>query len=129
LRAVHLGLAAAIARLCTLQNIVPTPGHADADDLTAALNDLKIGDSTLRKGGSAPMLSSECPVNIIRSQNSVDILNNAAVKFVHGDVDRDVYLETLVQWAKTSKEKIAESGSEIPEGLPQGDLYRKHCSQ
>jgi histone deacetylase HOS3 len=47
------------------------------------------------------------------------------VKYVHGDVDGDVYLKKLGEWARQSAEKISNGQSEIPSGLPQGDLYSK----
>ena len=51
------------------------------------------------------------------------LLNNNAVKFVHGDIDGDVYLENLIRWARECADKIREGASEIPEHLSQGDLY------
>jgi histone deacetylase HOS3 len=68
--------------------------------------------------------SSGQPVSIVRSSASVDILSHPAVKYVHGDIDGDVYLENLVRWIRESKDKIDNEGSEIPENLSQGDLYR-----
>jgi hypothetical protein len=65
------------------------------------------------------------PVRIVHSTASVDILNNAAVKFIHGDIDGDVYLEKLKDWVTNSVDKISKGESEIPLGLPQGDLYCK----
>ena len=55
----------------------------------------------------------------------MDLLNDPAVKFVHGDIERDVYLESLKSWAKDSQDKVAKGESEIPEGYSQGDLYRR----
>ena len=66
-----------------------------------------------------------CPFHFVHSDAIVDILNNPAVKFVHGDIDGDVYLENLKNWAKMSKEKVEKGDSEIPETLSQGDLYRR----
>jgi histone deacetylase HOS3 len=57
----------------------------------------------------------------------VDLLNHPAVKFVHGDIDGDVYLETLKTWAENSQNRIANGLSEIPEEFSQGDLYRAFC--
>ncbi|THH11713.1 hypothetical protein EW145_g471 [Phellinidium pouzarii] len=62
-------------------------------------------------------------VDIIKSTSSVDVLNNEAVKFVHGDIEGDVYLKNLVKWARESMEKIKAGESEIPTHLSQGDLY------
>ena len=57
------------------------------------------------------------------SNSSINILNNKAVKFVHGDIEGDVYLENLTKWVKESSEKIKVGESEIPSHLSQGDLY------
>ncbi|KAF9465374.1 histone deacetylase complex protein [Collybia nuda] len=114
LRAVTIGLSAAIARL---ELVVPTKQHIntrgdeDPDDLVAAMNRMNL------------ILDHESPISIIQSHASVDILANPAVKFVHGDVDGDVYLENLKQWAEDSRNKIHKGESEIPSGLAQGDLY------
>jgi histone deacetylase HOS3 len=125
LRAVSIGLSAAIARLEGLSNsITPEPTMTsessnkgpDSDDLADVMNNLKI-DSEL------PTYQS--PVSIIESHATVDILNHPAVKFVHGDLERDVYLENLTTWAKESYQKISKGESEIPESLSQGDLYRE----
>ena len=53
------------------------------------------------------------------------MFNHPAVKFIHGDVDGDAYLENLRAWARDSQDKILRGESEIPEGLSPGDLYRK----
>ncbi|KAF8811572.1 histone deacetylase complex protein [Phlegmacium glaucopus] len=123
LRAVTIGLSAAIARMEELFNST-TPGHkpqsespkkeTDPNELADVMNKLKI-DSDLS--------TYQSPVAIIESQATVDILNHPAVKFVHGDIERDVYLENLTAWAKESYHKISKGESEIPEGLSQGDLY------
>ena len=126
LRAVTIGLSAAIARLEGLFNSTTTSGptttsesakkEPDPDDLADVMNKLKI-DSELS--------TYQSPVSIIESQETVDILNHPAVKFIHGDIERDVYLENLTAWAKESYQKISKGESEIPEGLSQGDLYRE----
>lgn len=130
LRAVNIGLAAAAARLELFGSIseglrvkeesdpdkvdVKT-GSADADELATALSQLNLASSELGH--------SHNPVQFVHSSASVDLLDNAAVKYVHGDIAGDVYLENLKKWAKESQEKIAKGESEIPETLPQGDLY------
>ena len=119
LRAVNVGLAAAIARL---ESAATAVGKQDdgADALVAALDKLNLAHL------DADILSSpNLPVSIVKSAASVDILNNAAVKFVHGDVDGDIYLENIKAWARDSHDKILKGDSEIPEGLSQGDLYRE----
>ena len=120
LRAVTIGLSAAIARLEELFNSTttlvthPKKEPENPSELTDVMNKLKI-DST-----------HPSPVTIIESQATVDILNHPAVKFVHGDIEQDLYLENLVAWAKDSYENIISKGeSEIPGHLSQGDLYRE----
>ena len=128
LRAVNIGLAAAIARLEELFSPTTTtiPGataqsespkeEPDPNELAYIMNKLKID----------PGLSTyQSPVSIINSQTSVDILNHPAVKFIHGDIENDVYLKNIITWAKESHHKILKGESEIPEGLSQGDLYRE----
>lgn len=129
LRAVLLGLSAAIARLEELV-LPPFPmskpsfGNQDSgvdtleEDLADALGRMDLTKTNPSKPGNSP-------VSIVRSSAFVDILDNPAVKFIHGDIDGDVYLEKLKLWAEESRDKIAAGGSEIPEGLPQGDLYRE----
>ncbi|KAL1746541.1 hypothetical protein HDZ31DRAFT_81126 [Schizophyllum fasciatum] len=119
LRAVLLGMSAANSRLGVLSKSdnaaagkrEPTP----SDDLADALARLDIGNKD--------QAQSEPVWTIRHTSATVNLLNNPAVKFVHGDIDGDVYLENLVKWAKESTEKIQQGGSEIPEGYAQGDLY------
>lgn len=116
LRAVFLGLAAAIARLGDHSNtsVAPAkPDNSDASDLAEALSRIDINRSVTR----------DEPVNTVRSSASVQLMNNPAVKFIHGDIDGDKYLENLTTWIKESRTKIANDQSEIPDGLSQGDLY------
>ena len=135
LRAVNIGLAAAIARLedgapssTTVSPAVPIaePVHTplkkvedEEDELTKALGKLQL--SVPSHVGQL----SHVPANIIHSSASVDVLNHSAVKYVHGDIEGDVYLETLKQWIQESQSKISNGGSEIPNGYNQGDLYRQ----
>jgi histone deacetylase HOS3 len=127
LRAVNIGLAAAIAHLeqplttTKVEGSALSSGSAD-DDLAAAL-----GRVNLAAQGADLLESLPSPVSVIKSAASVDMLNHAAVKFIHGDVDGDVYLENLKVWARDSHDKITKGESEIPEGLSQGDLYREPC--
>ncbi|KAG5653747.1 hypothetical protein H0H81_010834 [Sphagnurus paluster] len=124
LRAVTVGLAAAIARIEAASTSKPQEnasaplptGEAkplDADDLVSAMGRMNMN-----------IITPECsPIAIVRSRASVELLNNPAVKFIHGDLDGDVYLEKLKSWATESLDKIRAGDSEIPEGLAQGDLY------
>ncbi|KAI0335750.1 Arginase/deacetylase [Cubamyces sp. BRFM 1775] len=124
LRAVNVGLAAAVARLeettpaasssaAGASSSAASPKREEEDELTQALGKLQITSSSPRG-----------PVSFVHSDASVELLNHPAVKFVHGDIERDVYLETLKVWAKDSQDKVAKGESEIPEGYSQGDLYR-----
>ena len=130
-RAVKAGLAVVLSRLeelaVALGHESPrlpadpfplNPDPSNPDDLAKALNRMTLEVSTVSPGR-------KIPVHIIHSTASVDLLNNIAVKFVHGDIDGDVYLEKLKDWAANSVDKISEGESEIPPNLPQGDLYRK----
>lgn len=155
LRAVKLGIAAAVARLEHENSISPSasvsmknPGTLgasgssgsmfsatstvstnSADDLVAALGNLNIAPSAASPPTEPEelLLSShpdnEIPLRVLRSSARVDILNNAAVKYVHGDIEGDVYLEKLRDLARDSAEKIKKGESEIPDGWSQGDLY------
>ena len=121
LRAVNIGVAALCARLETLlqrsnKDISQLKANTSEEDLVAALGKLDIQESV-------PYGSTSFPVRIHRSKATLDILSHHAVKYVHGDIERDTYLENLIKWAKESRRKIVEDGTEIPEGLSQGDLY------
>ncbi|KAJ6585574.1 histone deacetylase complex protein [Mycena capillaripes] len=116
LRAVTIGLAAAISRLES--SVLPEPTKPlDPDDLASQLGRLNIESDPLKRANP--------PVSIVQSSASADILSHPAVKYVHGDIDGDVYLENLVRWIKESKEKVDKEESEIPAHLSQGDLYRE----
>ena len=131
-RAIKAGLAVALSRLECLndtperkslslpaEDSKPDSSNPD-DDLAKALDQM-----TLEAPTTLASESKATPVKIIHSTASVDILNNPAVKFTHGDIDGDVYLEKLRDWVAGSVDKISKGESEIPLDLPQGDLYRK----
>ncbi|KXN84336.1 Histone deacetylase HOS3 [Leucoagaricus sp. SymC.cos] len=116
LRAVNVGISGAIARLESIQvDKLNRQGTTDGD--VGELVDV-LGKMRISTGDTASSV-----VQIVKSQASVDILNNPAVKFVHGDIERDLYLENLKKWARNSWEEILQGHSEIPQGLAQGDLY------
>ncbi|EGN93860.1 hypothetical protein SERLA73DRAFT_171749 [Serpula lacrymans var. lacrymans S7.3] len=124
IRAVKVGVAAAIARLEEIQDthggISPTPAKvtqatSDPDDLIAAL-----GRMNLAADPAQPRIPS---LSILKSHATVNLLDDPATKFIHGDVDGDVYLQNLKNWAKESQDNILKNGSEIPSNLPQLDLY------
>ena len=130
LRAVTIGLSAAVARLEELFNgrTMPRPttqpeglkNVSDPNELVDVMNKLKI---------NSDLSTYQSHVSIIESQATVDILKHPAVKFIHGDIEGDVYLQNLTAWAKESYHKILKGESEIPEGLSQGDLYREWVPQ
>ena len=116
LRALNVGLSAAIARIEGASAIAPNGlSHgivkSEDDDIAQALKQLDLTQDVQVK-----------VVDIVKSRASLNLLDHKAVKYVHGDVDGDVYLENIIKWAKESTEKIKAEGSEIPTGLPQGDL-------
>ncbi|KAF9643925.1 histone deacetylase complex protein [Thelephora ganbajun] len=128
-RAVKAGLAVALSHLeglnvgsklkpQTLAAEASNVDPSDSDDLAKALDQMTLEAST-----APPSESKTTPVRIVHSTAYVDILNNPAVKFIHGDIDRDVYLEHLKDWVANSVDKISKGESEIPIDLPQGDLY------
>ncbi|KAI5124942.1 hypothetical protein M0805_007369 [Coniferiporia weirii] len=121
LRALKVGFAAAIARIEEAVETSQSPGttgqtNSAENDLAAALQKLDLSQD----------VSIEV-VNIIKSTSSVDLLKSEAVKFVHGDIEGDVYLENLVRWVGESVKKVKAGESEIPAHLSQGDLYL--CSE
>ena len=130
-RAVKAGLAVALSRLEELRDLlqpgplsssveIPNVDPSNPDDLAKALDKMTLGAPA-----ALSLEPSTIPVRVIHSSASVDILNDAAVKFAHGDIDGDAYLKRLKEWMANSVEKISEGESEIPAGLPQGDLYCK----
>ncbi|KZT28384.1 Arginase/deacetylase [Neolentinus lepideus HHB14362 ss-1] len=125
IRAVKIGISVALSRM---EDLVPPPesanvakpkleGNIEPDDLISALNRMAIDN----KGGLD--IGRGLPTHITKSAATLDLLNHSAVKFVHGDIQGDVYLEKLKSWALDSSDKVGKGESEIPEGLPQGDLY------
>lgn len=132
LRAVNIGLSAATARLQQLflaGGVVTTQSHDShpIKDETGS-NDLADQMSKLSLSQSFPMaLCAPAPVTITNSNATVDLLDHPAVKYIHGDIKKDVYLENLKKWASESVEKIKNGGSEIPDNYFQGDLYCR-CS-
>ena len=124
LRAVKIGLCAAISRLeethLVSESTRTSEGaiSSDPDSLIAAIENLKLeqapADSPLPRGH---------PVQLIRSSAKIDILSDPAVKYIHGDIDGDTYIERLTEWTRLCIEKISIGQSEIPSELPQGDLY------
>lgn len=120
LRAVNTGISGALARL---ESVETDKLDNKRDETDKDVGELVEVLGKMRIEPEADAVDTRI-VKIVKSQASVDLLNNQAVKFVHGDIERDVYLEKLKKWAQQSRDEIAQGRSEIPEGLPQGDLYR-----
>lgn len=134
LRAVKIGLSAAIARAeeafsnsNTATKGVTKPKDAgerdpslEADMLAVTLERMQIGRT---QEVVTPELQSS--VSLTRSKATVDLLNHPAVKYVHGDIDGDVYLENLIAWARDSRNNIAKNGIEFPPEIPlnPADVY------
>jgi histone deacetylase HOS3 len=120
LRAVKIGVAAAIARLEELRKKdvkASSMASSNPDDvLSIALQRLNIAEQPSGNEGA---------IEVVMSTATVDILSHPAVKYVHGDVDGDVYLERLVTLVRESEGRVERNESEIPEDLSQTDLYRK----
>ena len=128
LRAINIGLSAATARLQQLflaggiaHDSYSIKDEASSDDLTDHMSKLSLTQSFPKS------LYMPAPLTITNSNATVDLLDHPAVKFIHGDIEKDVYLENLKRWAGESTEKIKNGGSEIPDNYFQGDLYRT-CS-
>ena len=124
LRAVNIGIAAVMARMSGRVVMSQGSGHTETpkegqseDDLAAAIGRLNIASPNDHAHPS--------DVELVKSSAKLNILNHAAVKFIHGDIGGDVYLAKIIALAKESREKIASGDSEIPDGWSQGDLYCK----
>ncbi|WVF67950.1 hypothetical protein IAT40_002712 [Kwoniella sp. CBS 6097] len=147
LRAVLLGVAAAVARLEAnepKETAGPsgssgyiTPSNSAADDLSGLLSSLSIGSSS-SKSATTRYLHIIPPPPLPQTPGSI-LLHHPAVQLAHaptpeapfpylgagatsssgskGDIPTSDYLKNLVKWASEAVEKIKETGCEIP-----GDL-------
>ncbi|KAF8581554.1 Arginase/deacetylase [Ramaria rubella] len=114
LRAVKLGVAAAIARLEEQRELEEEREEAQLEDaLAGALERLNIAEEGPRK------VQDVTGVQVVTSTASVDLLHHPAVEYVHGDK----YIAQLDALTQESEAKIAKGESEIPAELSQGDLY------
>ncbi|KIL66821.1 hypothetical protein M378DRAFT_160323 [Amanita muscaria Koide BX008] len=138
LRAVMIGVSASIARLeealtPSTPSISPTlsasilSGGTTSEQASTETEDIEaaMGRMALTQQQQTPTvdINPNIPATIVHSQAIVDLLNHPAVKFIHGDVDGDVYIQNLIRWAQESADKVEKGESEIPPGLSQGDLY------
>ena len=123
IRAIKIGVATAIARLEQRreENTRDSPRGSTPERDSVLVNALDRLTFFEKSDGTEV-------ANIVMSTASADLLNHPAVKYVHGDIEGDVYLEKLVSLTRESREKVARGESEIPEGLSQSDLYRKLSS-
>ncbi|KAI0051429.1 Arginase/deacetylase [Auriscalpium vulgare] len=134
LRSVKIGLAAAIARFQDIYHTdtILQPSTSAKAEITDGTDADALADAIGRMNIAASpeeiALPNGLPIRILRSSAKVDLVNNAAVKYVHGDIDGDVYLEKLCGWARDSVDKITSGQSEIPPELSQGDLYLSPAS-
>ncbi|WRT70654.1 uncharacterized protein IL334_007652 [Kwoniella shivajii] len=146
LRAVLLGVAAAIARLEEgVQSIPKAESSSNADDLSGLLSSLSIESSN--PSSSSSNLTSH--LNIVPPPPTPSIpgsilLHHPAVQLAHSPVPESPfpylgsgntssggtfpsssYLKDLLKWGSEAVEKIKETGCEIPKdlGLNAGDLY------
>jgi histone deacetylase HOS3 len=119
LRAVNLGLSAAMA---CLQQLVPSDsesvpeddGHGSDHDLAVVLDRMTLEPARIEV--------QNLHLTVVQSAATTELRNNPSVAYVHSNSD---YLKRLESLAKGSHDKITAGGSEIPEELSQGDLYRK----
>ena len=115
--AISIGISCAIACLESIQpDYSPDKEQLNDDNvhhLARTLENIQISPIHICTG----------VLQILKSQAIVDILNNASVKFAHGDINSNTYLQKLKDWAVNSWDAISLNSLEIPEGLPQGDLY------
>jgi histone deacetylase HOS3 len=131
LTAVSVGIAAAAARLglaleeeaARLRQAAVVPKEDSPEDLALVLEKMTLAAQ------SAPIQESTLGTvfDVKHSMASIDLLTDPAVAFVHADPDlspNKQYLYQLKDWCHASAEKTRAGKSEIPEALPQGDLYR-----
>ena len=149
LRAVLLGVAAAVARLEDATNSIPVASSSTSssipkstsDDLSSMLSGLSIAASTSIIPPSTHLNVVPPPQPPLQPGNI--LLHHPALQLAHstpadgtlpyagagssgGRVHASsTYLKELRQWASEAVEKIKETGCEIPgdRGLNQGDLY------
>jgi histone deacetylase HOS3 len=140
LRALKVGLAAAIARLEDARDasIAGRKENKDiGEDLSIALDRLSLSSGQQQHSGAHDPLAMR-PVDVVTIVKPdlylKDLALHPAVRMVHAATDDDgindslEYLNRLATWARESEEKISSGESEIPTGFPQGDLYSEAFS-
>ncbi|KAG1716065.1 hypothetical protein ID866_1091 [Astraeus odoratus] len=124
LRAVKIGISAALARIEEARlkcNPVEDGVRGEATDVGGIPQGLEA-DSLVTQEANVYQ-TQNTSFTCRRTEAKIDLLNHPAVKYVHGDINGDVYLENLIAWARDSRDNIAKKGLEIPEGIPPLDLY------
>nr|XP_019051123.1 histone deacetylase HOS3 [Kwoniella bestiolae CBS 10118]OCF30053.1 histone deacetylase HOS3 [Kwoniella bestiolae CBS 10118] len=142
LRAVLLGVAAAIARLESVDQPSSSTATSQADDLSGLLSSLSIESSSSSSITShlhiiPPPPQSSIPGTILQHHPAVQLahspvpespfpyLGQGSSSSASGSIPSSPYLKDLVKWASEAIDKIKETGCEIPPdlGLNAGDLY------
>ncbi|WVQ63278.1 uncharacterized protein L199_001429 [Kwoniella botswanensis] len=148
LRAVLLGVAAAIARLEGIDSATQsTTAQSNTDDLSGLLSSLSIGSSSSSTSSVTSLLNiippppqPSIPGSILQHHPAVQLAHSpvpespfpylgqrasSSSSSSSGSIPSSPYLKDLVKWASESIEKIKETGCEIPPdlGLNAGDLY------
>ena len=138
LRALNLGIGAAIARLesardASIASIALLNKRRDIrEDLSTAFGKLDLSSAQQEPEGAYDPFAIR-PIDVVAivkpNLKLKDLTRHPAVRMVHaatGDDDINDSLEhlnRLATWARESEEKIRFGESEIPTGFPQGDLY------
>lgn len=144
LRAVLLGVAAAVARLeeadATLSTLTSdlsigsVPSASTNDDLSSLLSSLSIGSAGASFASSEhfaivpPPVAPRVPGQILQHLPALQLAHSPPPdESLHSAslTASSAYLKDLLKWASEAVEKIKETGCEIPSGLGlnQGDLY------
>lgn len=101
MRAVALGLSAALARLSEPQ------AHDGSQD-----------PPTTNETRQRPQVS------VVHSTSSCSLVNHPAIRYIHAkDLEDSSYLQNLASWCANSKAKHAIGESEIPAHMDQNDMY------
>ncbi|CED82375.1 Histone deacetylase complex, catalytic component HDA1 [Phaffia rhodozyma] len=153
LRAIYVGISAAVARLEHLVSTQPinpieirveplrsdpsSTADSKEQDLINQLQGLNLSTSSSAPSSILPLPSplSRIPQLVFSDPPTDNLILSPAVKFIHAPSNSNVttgkieanYLEKLVEWVKCTEDKILKKESEIPEDLPQLDLYL--CSE
>jgi len=139
LRAVLLGVAAAIARLEVSSPTINPSDSSDAsarssttnDDLSSLLSSLSISTTTFSPPSHVNIVSppqAGRPGQVLQHHPALQLAHSPPPDehlFQASNTASSTYLKDLLKWASEAVEQIKETGCEIPSGLGlnQGDLY------